>query len=104
MIRAFFIDWLVQASVGMMLLACQQVALFTDAARRAGPNPTGASLLAAVDDTGLWTHRVTTTPSFTFEPDKFDGADEFAAVRFQANCVGDLGCYRRIEGFRRGTW
>ena len=90
--------------VGMMLLACQQVALFTDAARRAGPNPTGASLLAAVDDTGLWTHRVTTTPSFTFEPDKLDGADEFAAVRFQANCVGDLGCYRRIEGFRRGTW
>ena len=51
-------------------------------------------------DTGKYPSAV----QFTFEPDKFDGADEFAAVRFQANCVGDLGCYRRIEGFRRGTW
>ncbi len=90
--------------VGTMLLACQQIALFSDAARRAGPNPTRESLLAAIDDTGLWTHRVTTTPSFTFEPGKFDGADEFAVVRFQGDCVGDRGCYRRIEPFRRGEW
>lgn len=90
--------------VGTMLLACQQLALFADAARRAGPNPTRASLLEAIDDTGLWTHRVTTTPSFTFEPGKYDGADEYAVVRFQGDCVGERGCYRRVEPFRRSEW
>jgi ABC-type branched-subunit amino acid transport system substrate-binding protein len=88
--------------VDLMLAMCQQLALFTDVARRAGDDPTRESFLEAFDDTGTWTHRVTLTPSLTFEPDKYDGADEYAVVRWQSECRPDEGCYRRVEPFRRG--
>ena len=88
--------------VDLMLAMCQQLALFTDVARRAGDNPTRESFLEAFDDTGTWTHRVTLTPSLTFGPDRYDGADEYAVVRWQSECRPDEGCYRRAEAFRRG--
>jgi hypothetical protein len=87
--------------VDLMLAVCQQLALFADVARRAGDNPTRRSFLEAFDETGTWTHRVTLTPSLTFGPGKYDGADEYAVVRWQPDCRPDEGCYRRIEPFRR---
>jgi hypothetical protein len=87
--------------VELMLVTCQQLALFADVARRAGDNPTRQSFLEAFDDTGTWTHRVTATPSLTFGPDKYDGADQYAVVRWQPDCRPDEGCYRRIEPFRQ---
>jgi hypothetical protein len=88
--------------VTSMLQVCEHVALFADAARRAGPNPTRRSFLDAVGRTGRWSHRVVLTPPLTFRPDKYDSLDSYAVVRWQPSCHGPDGCYRRIEGFRTG--
>jgi ABC-type branched-subunit amino acid transport system substrate-binding protein len=88
--------------VTAMLQACEHVALFADAARRAGINPTRRSFLDAVGNTGKWSHRVVLSPPLTFTPKKYDSLDAYAVVRWQANCHGSDGCYRRIEGFRQG--
>ncbi len=85
-----------------MLQACEHIALFADAARRAGINPTRRSFLDAVGNTGRWSHRVVLTPPLTFRPDRYDSVDNYAVVRWQSNCHGPDGCYRRIEGFRPG--
>jgi hypothetical protein len=88
--------------VTAMLQVCEHVALFADAARRAGINPTRRSFLDAVGSTGKWSHRVTLSPPLTFTPKKFDSLDSYAVVRWQSSCHGPDGCYRRIEGFRPG--
>ncbi len=88
--------------VTAMLQVCQHIALFADAARRAGPNPTRRSFLDAVSATGRWSHRVVLTPPLTFSADRYDSVDNYAVVRWQPGCVGPNGCYRRIEGFRPG--
>ena len=85
-----------------MLHACEHVALFADAARRAGTNPTRTSFLDAVGNTGKWSHRVVLTPPLTLRPDRYDSVDNYAVVRWQSACHGPDGCYRRIEGFRPG--
>jgi ABC-type branched-subunit amino acid transport system substrate-binding protein len=90
--------------IAQMLHYCQHLALFADAARRAGVNPTRQSFLGAIASTGTWSHRVALTERLTFRPDKYDGADLFAVVRWQSGCNEDGGCYRQIEGFREGTW
>jgi len=86
---------------GMQSL-CQHIALFADAARRAGVNPTRQSFLDAIGNTGTWSHRVVETPPLDFRPDRYDSADSFAVVRWQSRCYGQDGCYRRVEGFRPG--
>lgn len=83
-----------------MMFYCQHIALFADAARRAGVNPTRQSFLGAIGTTGTWSHRVTMTERLTYKPDKFDGADLFAVVQWKANCT----CYRQVQGFRAGRW
>jgi hypothetical protein len=88
--------------VTSMLQACEHIALFADAARRAGTNPTRRSFLDAVGSTGRWSHRVALSPPLTFTPQKYDSLDSYAVVRWQSNCHGPDGCYRRIEGFRQG--
>lgn len=88
--------------VTAMLQVCEHVALFADAARRAGTNPTRRSFLDAVGATGKWSHRVVLTPPLTFTPTRYDSVDNYAVVRFQPGCNGPDGCYRRVEGFRPG--
>jgi ABC-type branched-subunit amino acid transport system substrate-binding protein len=88
--------------VTAMLQVCEHVALFADAARRAGVNPTRRSFLDAIGNTGKWAHRVTLTPPLTFTPKRYDSVDGYAVVRWQSGCNGTDGCYRRIEGFRPG--
>lgn len=83
-----------------VMFYCEHLALFADAARRAGVNPTRQSYLGAVGSTGTWAHRVTLTERLTFTPTKYDGADQFAIVQWKASCT----CNRQIEGFRTGAW
>lgn len=83
-----------------MMFYCEHLALFADAARRAGLNPTRQSFLGAIGSTGTWTHRVTLTERLGFTPTKYDGADLFAIVQWKASCT----CNRQIEGFRAGAW
>ena len=88
--------------VTAMLQVCEHVALFADAARRAGINPTRKSFLEAVGNTGRWSHRVTGSPPLTLTPKRYDSVDNYAVVRWQSRCNGPDGCYRRVEGFRPG--
>ena len=88
--------------VTAMMHACEHIALFADAARRAGVNPSRTSFLEAVGNTGKWSHRVVLTPPLTLRPDRYDSVDNYAVVRWQSRCHGPNGCYRRIEGFRAG--
>lgn len=90
--------------VAMMAHYCQHIALWADAARRAGTNPTRRSFLDAVDATGTWNHRVVLSERLTFSRSKYDGADLFAVVEWKPACNSDGGCYRQVEGFRRGQW
>jgi hypothetical protein len=83
---------------------CQHIALWADAARRAGANPTRRSFLEAIDATGTWTHRVVLSERLTFSPTKYDGADLYAVVEWRPGCTSDGGCYRQVEGFRPGNW
>lgn len=79
---------------------CEHLALFADAARRAGVNPTRPGFLGALGTTGTWNHRVAMTERLTFTPEKYDGADLFAIVQWKEHCT----CNRQIEGFRAGAW
>ena len=90
--------------VAVMAHYCQSIALWADAARRAGVNPTRRSFLDAVDATGTWSHRVVLSERLTFNSTKYDGADLFAVVEWRPNCTSDGGCYRQVEGFRPGAW
>lgn len=83
-----------------MMFYCEHLALFADAARRAGINPTRPGFLSALGSTGTWTHRVTMTERLGFTPTKYDGADLFAIVQWKSSCT----CNRQIEGFRAGAW
>ena len=83
---------------------CKHIALFADAARRAGVNPTRRTYLDAIAATGTWAHRVTDTERLTFGPQKFDGPDLYAVVKWQANCFSAGGCYRQVRGFQKGAW
>ncbi len=83
-----------------MMFYCEHLALFADAARRAGVNPTRRSFLDALGSTGAWNHRVALTEQLSFTPQKYDGADLFAIVQWKAFCT----CNRQVEGFRRGAW
>lgn len=87
-----------------MMHYCQHIALFADAARRAGVNPTRESYLQALTNTGEWSKRVVLSERLTFGPKKYDGADLYAVVRWQAGCTPDGGCYRRVEGFKKPRW
>jgi ABC-type branched-subunit amino acid transport system substrate-binding protein len=87
-----------------MVHYCQHLALFADAARRAGTNPTRASLLAAFDGTPEWSHRVVLSERLTFAPGKLDGPDLYQVVRWQSGCTDAGGCYRQVRGFERGAW
>jgi len=93
------------------IAAAVERALFTELARRAGVNPTRQSFLSAFDTLGSWTTRVVLTERLSFARGKYDGADYFAVVQrhAQSGCVASLGpaangCYRQMEGFRKGTW
>lgn len=83
-----------------MMFYCEHIALFADAARRAGTNPTRQGFLSAVGSTGTWTYRVTMTERLGFTPTKYDGADLFAVVQWKTGCT----CNRQIDGFRAGAW
>jgi hypothetical protein len=90
--------------VANMMHYCQHVALFAEAARRAGVNPTRRSYLAQFDSLGTWNHRVVLSERLTFGPRKYDGADLYAVIQWRSGCNSDGGCYRQIEGFRPGAW
>lgn len=90
--------------VANILHYCQHVALWADAARRAGTNPTRADWLTAMDQTGTWNHRVGLSERLTYAPGKYDGADLYAVIKWKSNCTDNGGCYRQIEGFRPGKW
>ena len=90
--------------IANVLHYCEHIALWADIARRAGVNPTRGAFLAAVDQTGTWSHRVGLSERLTFGPGKLDGADLYAVVRWKSGCTSDGGCYRQIEGFRAGKW
>lgn len=83
---------------------CQHIALFADAARRSGVNPTRRSFLEAVGATGTWSHRVVYSERLTYTPQKYDGPDLYAVVKWQSGCNSSGGCYRQIRGFRLGAW
>jgi hypothetical protein len=89
-----------------MMYFCEHIALFAQAARAAGKDLTRAGFLAAFDKLNDWSTRVTLTQPLSFGPQKFDGADQFAVVRWQSNCYGPStpGCMRQVEGFRKGAW
>lgn len=87
-----------------MLHYCKHIALFADAARRAGVNPTRRSFLEAVGDTGTWSFRVPETERLTFGPQKYDGPDLYAVVKWQSGCTPQGGCYRQVRGFQKGNW
>jgi ABC-type branched-subunit amino acid transport system substrate-binding protein len=88
--------------VTTMLTMCEHIALFADAARRAGLNPTRQGFLTALGNTGPWSYRVVETPPLLFKPNRYDSVDNYAVIRWQPRCDGVNGCYRRIEGFRPG--
>jgi hypothetical protein len=88
--------------VTTMLTVCEHLALFADAARRAGLNPTRQGFLDALGTTGTWSYRVVETPPLLFKPTRYDSVDNYAVVRWQPRCDGVNGCYQRIEGFRPG--
>jgi ABC-type branched-subunit amino acid transport system substrate-binding protein len=87
-----------------MIHYCQHFALFADAARRAGTNPTRQSYLQAIGNTGTWNKRVIFSEAMTFAPNKYDGPDLYQVVKWQSGCTADGGCYRQIRGFERGAW
>ena len=89
--------------VASMMHYCQHIALWADAARRAGVNPTRRSFLDAIDATGTWNHRVVLSERLTYNKNKYDGADLYAVVEWRPNCNSDGGCYRQVEGFRPGV-
>jgi hypothetical protein len=84
---------------------CEHLHLFAQVAKLAGPNLNRASFLAAFSQLGTWSERVTLTNPLTFGPQKYDGVDEFAVVKWQPACYTDkLGCYRLLNGFAKGNW
>jgi hypothetical protein len=90
--------------IGNVSFYCEHIALFAEVAKRAGTNPTRRSFLAAFDGLGTWSTRVAMSDKLSFAKGKVDGADNFAVVKWQANCTAGGGCYRQVEGFRKGTW
>ena len=87
-----------------MIHYCQHFALFADAARRAGTNPTRQSYLQALGNTGEWSKRVIFSETMTFTPTKYDGPDLYQVVKWQSGCTDAGGCYRQVRGFERGAW
>jgi ABC-type branched-subunit amino acid transport system substrate-binding protein len=90
--------------VGMMYF-CEHLHLFAQVTKLAGSHLNRASFLDAFSRLGTWSERVTLTNPLTFGPQKFDGVDEFALVKWQPACYTDkLGCYRLLNGFAKGNW
>ena len=96
-------EWTQVWNVGSL---CGLLHQFAEAVHRAGVNPTRKGFLAAIDSLRAWNDRVAVTEKLTFTPSKLDGADMFAVIRFSPACGSgnSVGCYKQVEGFRKGTW
>jgi ABC-type branched-subunit amino acid transport system substrate-binding protein len=95
----------VGAEVVAMMYYCEHLHLFAQVAKLAGTNLNRASFLGAFSKLGTWSERVTLTNPLTYGPQKFDGVDDFAVVKWQPACYTDkLGCYRLLNGFAKGNW
>jgi ABC-type branched-subunit amino acid transport system substrate-binding protein len=84
---------------------CESLTLVAQLAKLAGAHLNRASFSNAYTKLGTWTDRVTLTGPLTFGSNKFDGPDEYAVIRWQANCgAGDVSCYQQIEPHKKGRW
>jgi ABC-type branched-subunit amino acid transport system substrate-binding protein len=84
---------------------CELLRLTARVAQLAGPHLNRASWLDAFSRLGTWSDRVTLSGPLTYGPGKFDGPDQYAVIKWQANCGnGDISCFRQVQPFRRGRW
>jgi len=84
---------------------CEHLHLVARVAALAGPHLNRASFLAAFDRLGQWSDRVTLTGPLSFGPGKYDGPDDIAVIRWQADCgQGDVSCYVQVEPLAKGRW
>ena len=84
---------------------CESLHLVAQLAQLAGPHLNRATFSDAFTKLGTWSDRVTLTGPLTFGPSKFDGPDDYAVIRWQADCgAGDVSCYRQIAPPKKGHW
>jgi ABC-type branched-subunit amino acid transport system substrate-binding protein len=84
---------------------CESLHLIVQLARLTGPHLNRATFSAAFTKLGTWSDRVALTGPLTFGPTKFDGPDDYAAIRWQANCgAGEVSCYLQTSQPRKGRW
>lgn len=83
---------------------CEDLRLVAHVAELAGPHLNRASFLAAFDQVVNWSDRVTLSGPLTYGPGKFDGADTFAVIKWQADCGTGTSCYRQVEPPKKGRW
>ena len=70
-----------------------KILMFVEAARRAGPNLTRSAWAAAMGSIGTW-DKTAMTPSFQFAPQKWDGANQMAEVKWFRDAEGGFAARR----------
>ncbi len=83
---------------------CQELGLVKEVASRAGRHLNRASFSAAFDQLTGWSSQAALTGPLSFGPGKFDGADNYRAITWQADCGGGNSCYREVAPFTKGRW
>jgi hypothetical protein len=84
---------------------CESLQLVVQLAKLAAPHLNRASFSDAFTKLGTWSDRVALTGPLTFGPDKFDGPDDYAVIRWQANCgAGEVSCYMQTSQPKKGRW
>jgi hypothetical protein len=84
---------------------CEHLSLVARVGELAGTHLNRATFLDAFSRLGRWSDRVTLTGPLTYTRSKFDGPDDYAVIRWQADCgQGDLSCFRQVTPFERGRW
>jgi ABC-type branched-subunit amino acid transport system substrate-binding protein len=84
---------------------CEHLSLIARVGDLAGSNLNRATFLDAFSRLGRWSDRVTLTGPLTYSRSKFDGPDDYAVVRWQADCgQGDTSCFQQVKPFERGRW
>jgi ABC-type branched-subunit amino acid transport system substrate-binding protein len=83
---------------------CQELGLVKEVASRAGRHLNRASFSAAFDQVTGWSPQAALTGPLSFGPGKFDGADSYRVITWQADCGGGNSCYREVAPFTKGRW
>ncbi len=81
---------------------CEQLSLVAHVASVAGPHLNRASFSAAFDRVRGWSDQVTLTGPLTFGPGRFDGADRYRVLAWQAECGSGDSCYQETAPFTPG--